>query len=162
MWLYNYNIQDELYHYGILGMKWGVRRFQNEDGTYTEAGLKRRYRKDERWAKRNYSHIYKKAYKKSEKDLQKYLKKDLNPRYKGKSIGKNYINEYNKKMAELMNTNVSDVRAPSGQAVKFVAKRGSVGVYMALATEGYDMNNVKNGVWESGRIAYKKNSVKKM
>ena len=30
-----------LQHYGIQGMKWGVRRYQNEDGTLTEAGKKR-------------------------------------------------------------------------------------------------------------------------
>lgn len=34
---------SELYHHGIKGMKWGVRRFQNEDGTLTETG-KLRYR----------------------------------------------------------------------------------------------------------------------
>ena len=28
----------ELYHHGILGQKWGVRRYQNADGSYTEAG----------------------------------------------------------------------------------------------------------------------------
>lgn len=32
---------DELYHHGIKGQKWGIRRFQNEDGSLTEAGKKR-------------------------------------------------------------------------------------------------------------------------
>lgn len=34
-------MDNELQHYGIQGMKWGVRRYQNYDGTYTQAGLKR-------------------------------------------------------------------------------------------------------------------------
>ena len=32
---------DELKHYGIKGMKWGVRRFQNKDGSLTADGRKR-------------------------------------------------------------------------------------------------------------------------
>lgn len=33
--------REELRHHGIIGQKWGVRRFQNRDGTRTEAGKKR-------------------------------------------------------------------------------------------------------------------------
>lgn len=33
--------RDELSHHGILGQKWGIRRYQNFDGSYTKAGLER-------------------------------------------------------------------------------------------------------------------------
>ena len=33
--------ETELYHFGIKGQKWGVRRFQNPDGTLTAKGKKR-------------------------------------------------------------------------------------------------------------------------
>lgn len=33
--------ENTLTHYGVLGMKWGVRRYQNKDGTLTAAGKKR-------------------------------------------------------------------------------------------------------------------------
>lgn len=34
-------MENELYHHGIKGMRWGVRRFQNADGSYTSAGKAR-------------------------------------------------------------------------------------------------------------------------
>lgn len=37
---------NELCHYGIKGQKWGVRRYQNEDGTRTPLGKKRRAKQD--------------------------------------------------------------------------------------------------------------------
>lgn len=44
MWEYNYTPDpNELYHYGILGMKWGIRRYQNKDGSLTNAGRRHYY-----------------------------------------------------------------------------------------------------------------------
>lgn len=42
-----------LEHHGILGMKWGVRRFENKDGSLTAAGKKRYSKKRERELKKD-------------------------------------------------------------------------------------------------------------
>lgn len=39
--MWDTNFQDELYHHGIKGQRWGVRRFQNEDGSLTSKGKTR-------------------------------------------------------------------------------------------------------------------------
>lgn len=39
--MYTRPFEDELYHYGIKGMKWGIRRFQDKNGHLTASGKKR-------------------------------------------------------------------------------------------------------------------------
>jgi len=41
MYGYSFQREEDLMHHGIKGMKWGVRRWQNADGTFNEAGKKR-------------------------------------------------------------------------------------------------------------------------
>lgn len=143
-------MSNELYHYGILGMKWGVRRSPPQLGNLSK--------KDARWAKRNSDKITRKAKQKSAKELSAYSKELLRlpgAVNKNGKLSASTINAYNKRMAELMTKNVSGLRAPSGRVVQFVAKRGEIGVHMAISDAGYDMSQLKNGVYSSGKIAYK-------
>lgn len=47
-----YETSNELYHHGVKGMKWGVRRYQNPDGSLTAAGKRRRAKQDAKQARK--------------------------------------------------------------------------------------------------------------
>jgi hypothetical protein len=148
---------NDITHHGILGQRWGVRRSQAQLG-----GLSR---KDNKWVKKNSDKITDKAKNKSSGELSKYageLLKNPNSVNKSGKLSATTINSYNKRMESLMNDKISGLTSPSGKVVKFIAKRGEIGVFMALADQGYNMNQLKNGIYDSGKIAYKKTVVDKV
>lgn len=156
---------NELLHYGIKGMRWGIRRYQNPDGSLTTAGRKHLEKADIKWAKKKTDKITVQAKKASQKELDAYGKELLKLPNALKANGKlsaQTVNAYNRKMAELMSQKTSNIRAPSGRVVSFVAKRGEVGVFMALSNSGYNPDQYKQGVYSSGRIAYKKDHANKI
>lgn len=72
-----------LIHYGTQGQKWGVRRYQNEDGTYTQEGLERRRTKE---GYRELKRDYKRSVKEADKEYRKLVK----------ATGKNSVHPYKK------------------------------------------------------------------
>lgn len=80
----------ELYHHGTKGMKWGIRRYQNKDGSLTPAGIKRYNREVQKLKDREASIKAKEKAKKYQDKLDK-KKSELDEReaaLKGKSVSK--------------------------------------------------------------------------
>ena len=94
---------DELYHYGVLGMKWGVRRrYRNKDGSLISSGKEKRLKQD--------SIRLKKAYEEAQNDAHDYFWKASNyykiPQYvvgaAADKRGKKHITHTKKQLSRLV------------------------------------------------------------
>ena len=94
-----YLTSEELYHHGILGEKWGVRRYLNYDGSYTQAGLKRyntaldKYEETKKARKQLDSDLKKKRYSSDEERMNMKVQRKLlqqRARKERKEVNKHY------------------------------------------------------------------------
>ena len=93
---------DELYHHGIKGQKWGLRRFQNADGSYTDAGKRHRANSDRDWAAKNSSQLSDDELNKRISRLQKEKQlKDLTDQvvHPGRKMARDLLDRYGNQIA---------------------------------------------------------------
>lgn len=81
--------EDELQHWGVQGMRWGVRRYQNKDGSLTKAG-KKRY-----GTRTNFDRVQA-----AKKAAEKYNSKEAKAKRKADARAEAEIAKYRKKMGE--------------------------------------------------------------
>lgn len=84
--------REELYHHGIKGQKWGIRRFQNEDGSLTEAGRERYLNADGEFDYKKYAKDATKTINKYEKRAAKIAGKIYQDKKNSESVAKRYKN----------------------------------------------------------------------
>jgi hypothetical protein len=144
-------MEDELYHFGVKGMKWGVRRYQNEDGSLTSLGKKRdKMLSDRKTAKKHSttSNMVKAEYSRREFEDAKTRLKLENQKKKSKrqqDLEKKYIDQgFAKDEAEIKAYN----RAKTERILKVAGGIALASAAAYVAYKHYD--KVTDRVFEKG------------
>ena len=151
------NYSDELYHHGIKGMKWGVRRFQRKDGSLTNEGARRyanskdayRNAKSEyKQAKKAYSKSYDKAREQNAaKAKYKQAKSDYKDAKKAYRKGKVLTKMGQRAAMYQMNSLLWDAKADA------LSKQAATAGPMAYGRKFNKINQMRNNAKDMKRYA---------
>ena len=184
MWTYNQTpSSDELYHYGVLGMKWGKRKYYNKNGSLNDKGIKKYAIKG--YAKDSYNgnktklgkvyDLYTGAHKiqskiqydlSSKKANEARAKKYLSDKKKAKNmpinkkLGKAIGKQINKKIEKNKKRDEQIKKTTDLFGVGGVALGSSVNLGRKLAakkTMAYVLNSADNAYISSGKGSYNVN-----